>query len=251
MQNKEFLVQSAIDDRRISADEAELTPGKPGVFLCHYCTRRFSNEVTFMRHVCEQKKRAYEIASPMGQAAFIHYTTWMKLRKFKAQSIDAFIASRYYRAFLRFAEMVVNAGISKPERYIQLMIDGGISPDMWHRDQCYKVYLDWMDNLEDPLEQVASSIMCLMDLAEKEEVDYKKIVEHLGAQRLLSLISQRKLSPWFLLHSQAVQTFLKGLDPEHLKNFDRAINISAWIERLQENKTVRNDIRKIITEVGL
>jgi hypothetical protein len=243
--------QNAINDRRISVDEAELTPGKPGVFLCHYCTRKFSNESIFMRHQCEQKKRAYEIANPVGQAAFIHYTNWMKAKKFKAQSIDAFMASRYYRAFLRFAEMVMNAGIGKPERYIHLMVDAGITPDLWHRDQCYKMYLDWMDNQEDPLDQVAASIMCLMDLAEKEEVDYKKVIEHLGAQRILSLIGQRKLSPWFLLHSQAVQTFLKGLDPEHLKNFDRAINISAWVERLQEHKTIRNDIRKIITEVGL
>jgi hypothetical protein len=246
-----LLNQDAINDRRISVEDANLTPGKPGVFLCHYCTRRFGNESIFMRHECEQKKRAYEIASPVGQAGFIHYTAWMKLKKFKAQSIDAFMSSRYYRAFLRFAEMVITAGISKPERYIQLMVDGGITPDLWHRDQCYKMYLDWMDNQEDPLSQVASSIMCLMDLAEKEEVDYRKIVEHLGAQRILSLIGQRKLSPWFLLHSSAVQAFLKGLDPEHLKNFDRAINIGAWVERLQENKDIRAEIKQVITEVGL
>lgn len=213
--------------------------------------KRFNIEAAFMRHHCEQKRRAEEIRSPAGQAGLIFYNQWLKLKKFKSQEPEAFMSSKYYRAFLKFAMMVPIAGISKPERYVQLMVDGGITPDLWCRDACYKIYLDWMDKQEDPLEQVGSSIMALMDIAEKEDIDYKTVIEHLGSQKILSLITQRKLSPWFLLHSPVFQKFLKSLPKDELKNFDKAINIGAWVDRLQEKQHLRADIKQIIQEVGL
>jgi hypothetical protein len=246
-----MLNQEAINERRISIEDAEIKQYRPGVWQCHFCMKRFSIEAAFMRHHCEQKRRAQEIRSPAGQAGLIFYNQWLKHKKFKEQQADAFMASKYYRSFLKFAEMVPVAGISRPDRYVQLMVDAGITPDLWCRDACYKIYLDWMDKQEDPLVQVQSSIECLMDAAEKEGVDYRQIVSHLGSQKILSLISQRKLSPWFLLHSSSVQTMLKALPREELKAFDKAINIGAWVDRLSEHQHLRADIRHIITEVGL
>lgn len=248
-----MLDEAAISARRISADDAEVASSyKRGVWQCHYCVKRFGSEAVFMRHTCEPKRRAQEITNPKGQAAFSYYNLWLKHKKFKAQTIDAFMQSRYYRSFLKFAEMVVAAGISKPERYVKLMCDiDNITPDLWCREQSYRVYLDWMDKQEDPLAQVQSSIECLMDLAEKEEVDYRIIIEHLGAQRILGLITQRQLSPWFLLHSSKLQALLKTLDAESLKAFDRAINIGAWVERLKEHQHLRKDILHIVKEVDL
>jgi hypothetical protein len=247
----QLINDRAVANRRISVDDANLDAGRPGVFLCHYCAKRMTSEAVFMRHECEQKKRAREIASPLGQAAYSYYDAWMKAKKFKSQSMDAFMASRYYRAMLKFAEMVIAAGIQKPIQYIKLMVDASITPDLWCREQCYKMYLDWVDHQEDPLEQVQSSIVCLMDLAEAEGVNYRNVIEHIGGQKVLQLIAQRKLSPWFLLHSTAVQNMLKGLDKEQLRAFDKAVNVSAWVERLQENKDIRADIRHIISGIGL
>ena len=131
------------------------------------------------------------------------------------------------------------------------MVDAGITPDLWCRDACYKMYLDWVDKLEDPYEQVQSSIECLIDIAEKEGVDYRNIITHLGSQQILKLITQRKLSPWYLLHSSKVQALLKSLDKEELKNYDAAINIGAWVERLAEQESIRASIRHIIKEIDL
>lgn len=204
-----------------------------------------------MRHQCEQKRRAEEIGSVTGQAAYSFFELWLRLRKFKSQTREAFMASKYYRSFLKFAAMVPIAGITKPESYVRLMLDNGLTPDLWCRDACYKIYLDWVDRLADPLEQVQSSIEVLMDLSEKEGINYQDSITHLGSRRILALITQRKLSPWFLLHSTKVQQLLKSLPKDELKEYDRAINIGAWVERLEQQQELRADIRHIISEIGL
>ena len=246
-----MLNTAAIQSRRISIEDAQIKEYKPGVWQCHYCVKRFNNENVFMRHNCEQKRRAEEIGSPSGIAAYSFFELWLRLRKFKSQSREAFMASKYYRAFLKFALMVPAAGITKPETYVKLMLDNGITPDLWCRDACYKIYLDWVDRIADPLEQVQSSIEVLMDIAEKEGVNYQDAIGHLGARKVLALIIQRKLSPWFLLHSVKVQQLLKSLPKDELKEYDKAINIGAWVERLEEQKQLRADIRHIISEIGL
>jgi len=143
-----MLNQAAIENRRVSLEESQVKQYKPGVWQCHYCVRRFTSETVFTRHMCEQKRRAHEIASPTGQAAWGLFNKWMKQRKFKEQSAAAFVDSRYYRAFLKFANFVVATGISKPQRFIQIMAEANITPDLWCRDACYKMYLDWIDILK-------------------------------------------------------------------------------------------------------
>lgn len=249
---KDMLNVEAIADRRISVEDANIVQTqKPGLWLCHYCAKRFTNEIIFERHTCKEKVRAKELASPMGQAAYQHYLTWMRVRKFKMQSIDAFAASRYYKQFLKFAEMVASAGISKPDRYIEIMLEAGITPDLWCREQCYTMYLDYMDTREKPIDQVIDSIQCLMDIADREGVAYGTIISHLGPQRVLSLITQRKVSPWFLFHSTTSQELIRSLSVEEKKAYDKIIKFSAWATRLQQHAAIREEIRSIVKEVGL
>jgi hypothetical protein len=249
---KEMLNPDAIAERRISLEEADIrVANKQGHWLCHYCAKRFTNEMVFMRHVCKEKTRAQEIASPAGQAAYSFYCEWMRQKKFKTQTVEAFTNSRYYKAFVNFAKMVAKAGISKPDRYIELMVDGSITPDLWCREQCYSTYLDYMDTREKPLDQVAASIQCLMDLADSQGVEYSKIIAHLGVQGTLQLIVQRKLSPWFLFHSSTAQELIRTLTIEEKKAYDQVIKFSMWAERLQENAAIREEIKSIVREVGL
>lgn len=242
----------AIANRRVSLEDAAIsTMQKQGHWLCHYCTKRFANELIFERHVCKERTRAKELVSPTGQAGYQFYLTWMKVRKFKSQSVDAFANSRYYRQFIKFAQMVAAAGISKPDRYIEIMVDGGITPDLWTREQCYAMYLDYMDTREQPLEQVAASIQCLMDIADAEGVEYAKIIAHLGPQRVLDLLAKRKISPWFLFHSATSQELIRSLSNEEKKAYDKTIKFSAWAERLQQHQEVREEIKTIVKECGL
>lgn len=252
-QNDAFRLLNAeeIAARRVPVEEAELLPGRHGNWFCHYCSRRFMNETLFMKHHCEPKRRAQELMSPVGQAAYGYYRDWMKLKRFSQPSSAAFLESKYYRSFLKFAEMVVDAGISKPDRYIELMVAGGIMPVLWCRDEAYAVYLNWIDKLEDPMEQVASSISLLLDICERENTIMPKVFSHLGGQRIISLLRQRQLTPWLLFCSATFGKLLRSLDESELRAFNSVVNSSYWSTRFAEAQCTIEQIKTLATEVGL
>ena len=246
-----LLDPASIAERRVSLEEANIRVQAAGNFICHFCNKRFKGETMFMKHHCEQKRKQQELHSPIGQAAFGYYRSWMRLRGFREQSSNAFLDSKFYRAFVKFAHLVQDANIGEPERYIQLMIESTIQPALWCSPNAYKLYQNWFDNLQEPIEQVQASINKLIDIAEKEGVDYRGVLQHIGPQRVLELINQRRLSPWFLFHSDSFKRLLSSVSKEEERVFYRALNAPLWVDRLQENKEKREEIKAIIRELGL
>ena len=246
-----LLNTEEIASRRIPMEEAVITASKKGHWLCAHCNKRFTNETLYMRHSCEPKRRAEELMSPLGQSAFALYRDWMRMRKFSQPSSAAFLESKFYRAFINFAKLIVDANISRPDKYLELMTEGEVQPALWCSPGAYTLYTQWFDSLHDPLEQVQDSINHLLDICEKEEVPLEKIFEHLGVQRILSLIRQRRLSPWFLFCSASFGKVLKQLDKEHLKSFDAVVNSSYWGGKFSKERAMVEQIKAIVKELGL
>ena len=237
--------------RRIPVENTEIVPGRAGNWYCHYCSRRYMSETLFMKHHCEPKRRAQELMSPVGQAAYGYYRDWMKLKRYSQPSSAAFLESKYYRSFLKFAQLVIDAGISKPERYIELMVAGEIMPPLWCRNEAYSVYLDWMDKLEDPMAQVVDSVSFLLDVCDREGTTMSKVFVHLGAQRIISLLRQRQLTPWLLFCSASFGQLLKTLDESELRAFNSVVNSSYWATRFAESQATITEIKTLAAEVGL
>lgn len=246
-----LLSAEEIAARRVPLEDAEVNLSKQSNWFCTDCNKRFGGERGFLRHHCEPRRRREELASPLGQAAYGYYCDWMRFRKFSIPNAEAFKESKFYRMFIRFAQLVIDANISRPDKYIQLMVDGEISPSLWCADGAYTLYTKWMDLLHTPLEQVADSINYLFDICDKENVLLPEIFNHLGTQRLLSLIRQRRLSPWFLFCSASFAKILKTLDKDQLKAFDNVVNAQYWGSRFSQEKQTVEEIKKLVKELGL
>jgi hypothetical protein len=246
-----LLNEAEIAARRIPLEDSIVRPGKAKNWYCNHCSQYFSGEMTFMRHHCEPRRRAQELSSPLGQAAYGYYREWMKLKRFSQPSSAAFMESKYYRSFINFAQLVIDANISNPEKYMQLMVQGEILPVLWSRDSAYGLYLEWVDKLADPLDQVSESINYLFDVAEKEGVEVKDVFDHLGSSRIIPLIRSRRLTPWLLFCSQRFGKLLKTLSSEELKVFNTVVNSSFWAAKFQSNPTVIENVKIIAAEVGL
>lgn len=240
-------LSTSANSRRVQR-KAEFNPE----WKCDYCGKVLANETYFMKHTCKEKERAHELATPIGQAAYIFYCDWMKAYKRKPPSIDTFGTSRYYTSFIGFAQHVKKLNIGNPSKFVEIMCNKDISPTLWKRDQCYSMYLEWMDKKQDPLEQVQMSIETLLDLSEREDVkNISEIFIHLGVRRLAELIRLRKLSPWFLFCSKKFSEYLKAISKDESMELSSIINPGYWSSKLQDNKQLVKEIMEINKEMGL
>lgn len=253
-----MLDKEQIAARRVPLEDAQILAGKQSHFHCHYCEKSFSNEVIFMRHICTQKKKALEFISPAGQAAYAYYNDWMTARKFSRQTGDAFLSSKFFSAFIKFAEFVKKMNIAKPDRYVRLMVESNLQPVLWCRDDCYKIYLASFDKNEDPIKDVQDTINFLIDLCIKEEIitnegypDLGKIVSHLGAQRIIGYLRNKNITPWIIFTADSFRSFVKGLDDEHRKVLDNTIKISYWYDKLVGNPKITSQIKEITSGMGM
>lgn len=247
-----MLNADEISARRVPLEEAlVITDSKDGLWECTYCKTRFQSEYRFMKHHCKEKQRAQTMQQPLGQSAYAFYKDWMKMRKFGQPSAEAFVESRFYQSFINFAQMVVDANISRPDKFIEIMVEGEIQPPLWCAPGAYNLYTAWFDSLHPPLQQVEESIAYLIEICEKENVELDNIFEHLGAQRVLSYVRQRRLSPWFLFCSSKFSKMLKNVDQAHIKSFDAVVNAQYWGEKFQTSKAIITQIKEITKELGL
>jgi hypothetical protein len=97
-----------------------------------------------------------------------------------------------------------------------------------------------------------------MQLAEKEGIvdndgnpDISKIAEHLGDQRMISLVRQKRLSPWLIFNAKTFVSTINKLEPEQRKLLNTIVNADYLVEQFQKNLEALKTIREIISDVGM
>lgn len=228
-------------------------PAETPLWQCHYCKKSFIRESSFMRHTCKEMIRQIEIRSKEGQAAYQFYIDWMKLCKYKAPSIDAFMTSRYYTSFYKFAVHVQKIHLDGPAVtvFMRLMVERDLSPTLWVRHQCYSIYIEFYDKMQSPMDQVINSIELLVSISDREEIELSNIFTHLGVHHITELVALRKLSPWLLFCSRSFGEFLKSITQEDWDVLQQVINPTYWAEKLENNKDTVAEIVAASNEVGL
>jgi hypothetical protein len=220
-------------------------------FQCHHCKKKFLQERAFMNHQCPEMKKAEILKTVEGQAAYIHYSYWLKKKGRKAPPIDTFLHSTYFRSFLNFVEFAKDVSLPNTEKYIDIMCEKEIAPLLWPRSECYSMYLQWYDNKYDPIQQVNESVNTIFDFAEKLNIAPEAFFQMLSMRDIIYLVQQRKLSPWFLLCSKKFKEKLTTADDDDTKQLMKLIGINYWALKLEENDDVVQSIKQITTEMGL
>ena len=229
---------------------AKVAPVQGIGWTCEYCNKTLATEAYFMRHDCKEKKRAAELETPIGKSAYLFYCDWMKYYKRKPPTIETFATSRYYNSFIEFAKHVKNLNIKNVDKFLEILCQKDLSPILWRRDQCYSLYLEWVDKHSDPLEQVKTSIETLIAISEKEGVDLDGIFEHMGPKLIAEQVRLRTLSPWFLFCSRKFNSYLKTISQEDVQELSSIINPSYWTSKLQSNMKVVKEIMEINKGMG-
>jgi hypothetical protein len=229
----------------------EVMAKSPTKFQCHHCQKKFVLERAFMNHKCTEMQKAELLKTVDGQAAYIHYTYWLRKKGRKAPPIETFLTSSYFRSFVAFAEFIRAVSLPTPEKYIDIMVDKEIAPLLWPRSECYSMFLQWYDNKSPPIEQVDISVNTILDLSDEAELSPSELFDELHIRDIMQLLQERKLSPWFLLCSKKFKEKLKSASVEDNKQLMRLIGINYWASKLESNESVVKQTKMITAAMGL
>lgn len=222
------------------------------LYQCKYCSKRFTKEVHFMRHECTQMKRAAEVQTALGQQAYVMYKSWLEKQRKKAPLIDGFTSSAFYSSFIKFANYCRDHSINQNvDIYIELMTKQGISPALWTRPECYSQYVAHLDKKADPYKLGEQTIETLLELADRLKVQPNRIFEELKFGELLTLLDQRRISPWFLFCSAGFKARVNKFDAHEKDQLYKQIGIGYWADALERRPEVVKDMKVLAQELGL
>lgn len=221
------------------------------VFSCQYCEKEFKSETLFMKHSCSEKQKMETLRSPIGQSAYVYYSAWMKGYGRSVPTIETFASSRYFTSFVKFAKYLIEHSIPTPMAYVQQMIKHDISPMLWCQQDCYLIYLTYLDTEVTPMKQVEISLTSLLHLSEQLEVDISDVFTTFNPQDIMELLLTRSVSPWLLLASRKFKEWLLKQHSDDVKMINRVINPHVWLYRMECNKETMAEIREICKELGL
>lgn len=221
-------------------------------FTCRYCHSSFVREDRYLAHECKQMKRLKEFRTPLGQAAWAYYQEWMKSYRRAVPMSSTFLESKYYRTFIKFAEFAARVGIPDTTKFIWFMRQKDIQPALWTNSEVYAMYLEFLDMQATPMEQVKTSLKTLMKVSEDKEIDISKVFETLTPNQIITLLQQRRLSPWFLLCSKEFKRMLvHRTNDEQKVIFETIIRADYWAEKFAEHPAIVQKVKQYIGELSL
>lgn len=221
-------------------------------FACKHCRRPFVRERAFLEHKCSHMKRQEEIQTPTGQAALYYYQLWFTCMKKIPPNAGTFVTSHYYRTFVNLVAFFQRVNITKPDKFIWLMVEKKYPPTMWAIDAAYASYMDFLEHGVLPMEQVNTSIDTLFSLAEARNIDVSSVFDVIHPNDIIHMIRTRSLSPWLLLTSKKFKGFfINKATPEQQQIMETLIRPDTWSQRFVKNKPLVEKIKLCVAELGV
>ena len=248
--NREVLKSLAVG-RRNPSEPVPVPEQKVKAWVCHHCGHPFASERVFMNHTCREMLRHQELKSPIGQAAYQFYCEWMKLNSRKAPPIETFADSRYYSSFVKFARHVKRVHLPTPMAFVRSMVDNKLDPTLWTRDNVYALYMTGYDEIVPPTKQFIESVDFFMNLATEHKCAPEVLFRVLGVDKLLDLVQRRKLSPWFLIASDAFRQFAATRNELDAARLNDGVQVGAMIDRIRRNEKLFAEFSSATKELGL
>jgi len=221
-------------------------------FECSYCSAKFVTEDRYLKHHCKQMQRNEEFRTPIGQAAWLFYQKWMKAYKRMVPNSQSFLKSKYYQSFNRFAQRVKKLNFPDVDAFVALMKEKDISPTLWTNDQVYAIYLEYLDRRASPLSQAKVTIDTLFKIADAAECEVNEIFDILQPNEVITLLRERRLSPWILLFSPKFKELLiHQTSDEQRIIMESIIRPHYWVDKFGKQPNDVEMMKKYVEELDI
>jgi len=219
-------------------------------FECTFCGQKFVREDRFLKHKCKQMIRDEQFRSVVGQAAWGFYQEWMRAQRKIVPKSSAFLHSKFFTSFYKFAEFVRRVKLPDNNLFIKLMVTKRIMPTIWTRDEVYAKYLEHYDYRVEPKKHASDTIKMIIKIAEAAECNENEIFDILTPNDVIQLIRERRFSPWFLINSpKFLKFFTENTTSEEQMILQTIIRADYWkkkfIEHEEDLKVIKTLVRKL------
>jgi hypothetical protein len=225
---------------------------KEANFRCSHCGHNFVYEDRLLKHRCKQMLRKEEFQTPLGQAAWQHFQTWMRSNHKLIPAAKAFLHSKFYGAFMRFAKFCKDTRIPDPELYIRFMIKLDIPPSMFTNNQIYAAFIEEMDKNVPAVKNAKITIETLFNTAEDMGCTVDEVFDKIDPNDLIQLLIQRKVSPWLLLRSPKFnKLYHSRMSKDQRMVLETIIIPKIWAQKLKNHPEDVEKIEQFVKALGL
>ena len=225
-------------------------------YKCKYCEKEFRKESSLAVHLCEQKRRwqeEKETGVQFGLQAYLRFYE-MTQGSAKMKSYGDFVASPYYRAFVKFGRHMVAIRAVNPRTFIDWVIKENKKIDHWTHEKVYLEYLrSYMrkEAVQDALERALKEMQDYADEHQEFANGFSDYFRYGSANRICYHISNGRISPWIVYNCTSGIEFLDRLNDEQISMVLPWIDPDYWQQKFRDYVADTEWIKQILKEARL
>ena len=225
-------------------------------FKCKYCEKEFRKESSLAVHLCEVKRRwqqERETGVQFGLQAYLRFYE-MTQGSAKMKSYTDFVASPYYRAFVKFGRHMVAIRAVNPRAFIDWVIKENKKLDHWCHEKVYLEYLkQYMrkEAVQDALERALKEMQDYADEHGEFKNGFSDYFRFGNPNRICYHISTGRISPWIVYNCDSGVEFLSNLSEEQIGIVMPWIDPEYWQRKFKDYVADTEWIKEILRNAKL
>jgi len=225
-------------------------------YKCRYCSKEFRKESTLAAHLCEEKRRWQEEKETGVQFGLQAYLRFYELTQgsAKMKSYADFVASPYYRAFVKFGRHMVGIRAVNPKMFIDWVIKENKKLDHWTHE---RVYLDYLkqymrkEAVQDALERALKEMQDYADEHGEFKNGFSDYFRFGNPNRVCHHIANGRVSPWIVFNCNTGVDFLDALNDDQIGLILPWIDPEYWQRKFKDYVADTEWVKQILKEAGL
>lgn len=226
------------------------------LFKCKYCNKDFRKESTLTAHLCELKRRwqqEKEVGVQLGLYAYLRfYESTQGSAKFK--SYEDFVASPYYKAFVKWGWYVHAIRAVNPNAFCDWLLKNNKKLDYWCKDEFYVEFLrNYLkhENPQDALERALKEMQKYADEHPELKNGFADYFRYGNANRIIHHISTGRVSPWVVFNCESGVDLLGALTEDQVSIIMPWIEPDYWQRKFKDYAADVEWVKEILEKAGV
>ena len=180
--------------------------------------------------MCEKKRRWNDkgnVASRMGLTLYQRFYELNTATK-QPKSMDEFISSKYYKAFIKFARHLMDLRPVDQSRFVDYVFRNGIKDRDWCKDKVYEAYILDLLAKEPASRGLERSIRTMEAWAEGTEYEFNDFFKYVTPSEATHMVQMGKISPWVLYLAGTSDLLWDRLTDEQASMIAAVVDPKVW-----------------------